>query len=1362
MHSMGSARAAAKYLRAMIAGLAAGALLVSGVAQVANADTTTPVLTGLVTNASNAGIEGAEVLLCPWVDESAPACGGENAVRTTTGANGEYSIPLSGLAASTDYAVSVAAGGYWTTWLGGAVGTAPSTKVTGSYVSVGDSDSDVAVGTVSMPKKYQLTGSVVDGADAGISGVSVELWQSGSSDDPADEDATASDGKFSLNIPYATSGLDYELLVHGGSFYADNAQELTLLQQDKSVGAIALTATRSNVSGKVTDAQGLPLANADVTSLRWDTGDDAFGDFASTTTDDQGKYTVGVRVGERFTIRYQADGYATQYLGGGRNRPATQDAAGATSEAPAAGQTAELSDVQLAVAHRVTGTILLPGLDPARNVQVTVYPAGHTQTDQPISESQTNSDGSFEVDVESGTYDFEFANSNEDLAAGTLLQAAVMIDGDRDFGELSLPATGDQVSGSVIDSAGAPISGARITSYTGGSATDEVSSSLTAGLSVLSDASGNFVLPIPHGVRFTFKARLNGYQTRWYSLVDTAPTQLSDDNSLVASAGLTVAAITLFGSDSSLGKVAGQKLSYCNAHTLRANDDGSTKATALPFALKFYGVQYSSIYVNNNGNVTFGKSLSKYTPGDLTSADQPAPMIAPFFADVDTRNDASWEVTYGSSPSGDVFCVNWATVGYFAERADKLNVVQLLLTKREGVAGRAEGDFDITFNYDQIGWETGEASDGTDGLGGTSAAVGYTAGTGDPGTYFQLLGSLTPGSFLDSGPRALIAGQLNSSQVGRYRFEIRNGDAQVKVGELRGLLNRASDGSTVSNATVQACRVGTTDTSNCQFVTSGSDGSFSFPNLGAGDYNLEVSPPGALRGLGKKATVAAGQVTDLGTISLSEPDPIPSGSSITSVGSDGGVPVVYYAEPLQLSVPNPCGAAAPTGTWTVNDAAGTSLHSGSLAVSGSSLVATIPQLYPYHGTGRVETTVTCGGAAASSPAFDIYIDPSGTVYDRFGAPLVGASVTLLRADTSDGDFAAVPEGSTLMDSSNRTNPVVVGDTGAFQWNVASGWYKLTVAKAGCDPVTTAAMEVPPARIDLGIKLTCGAAPTAVTPMKVTGEASLGSTLTVHEAAFAAGSPYVHQSFTWKRDGVVVGSAATYTITAADLGHSLSVSEVSGAPSKPSNVGSEQLSFDSFESSPAQSWTLPLGVFQAPTPVIVAPAVLKPGTTLTVKTGTWSPAADLRISWLVGGVAVAGSAGSGASYRIQLADLGKPIAVSVTGVAAGYQTTTVTSASVTAKAYRLTATPAPKVSGTVKVGKTLKAVVKKWKPSPVHLSYQWLRNGKVITGAVAAKYRITTADIGAKISVRVSGSKVGYATVAKTSKPTKKVAKKAAK
>lgn len=235
-----------------------------------------------------------------------------------------------------------------------------------------------------------------------------------------------------------------------------------------------------------------------------------------------------------------------------------------------------------------------------------------------------------------------------------------------------------------------------------------------------------------------------------------------------------------------------------DANTLPANDDGSTGLVNIGFTTNFFGLDFNQLFVNNNGNVTFDTSLGTFTPFNLTSTGRQ--IIAPFFADVDTRGVGSGLVTYGSGTvdGRNAFGVNWANVGYFSSRTDKINDFQLVLIDRSDTSA---GNFDFEFNYDQIQWETGDASGGTNGLGGSSARAGYSNGSGLPGTFFELAGSAVNGAFLDGGPNSLIANRLNSDVNGRYVFSTRNGivtnpQAVPESGSILGVLAIGAFGST--------------------------------------------------------------------------------------------------------------------------------------------------------------------------------------------------------------------------------------------------------------------------------------------------------------------------------------------------------------------------------------------------------------------------------------------------------------------------------------------------------------------------------------------------------------------------------------
>src|SRR5204862_5717673 len=102
-------------------------------------------------------------------------------------------------------------------------------------------------------------------------------------------------------------------------------------------------------------------------------------------------------------------------------------------------------------------------------------------------------------------------------------------------------------------------------------------------------------------------------------------------------------------------------------------------------AVNFFGTQYGAAYVNNNGNITFQAPLGTFTP--FTIGASTPPMIATFFADVDTRGAGSSLVTYGATTYGGrpAFCVDWVGVGYYAAHVDKRNSFQVLPVDRSAV-----------------------------------------------------------------------------------------------------------------------------------------------------------------------------------------------------------------------------------------------------------------------------------------------------------------------------------------------------------------------------------------------------------------------------------------------------------------------------------------------------------------------------------------------------------------------------------------------------------------------------------------------------------------------------------------------------
>jgi hypothetical protein len=75
---------------------------------------------------------------------------------------------------------------------------------------------------------------------------------------------------------------------------------------------------------------------------------------------------------------------------------------------------------------------------------------------------------------------------------------------------------------------------------------------------------------------------------------------------------------------------------------------------------------------------------------------------------------------------------------------------------------------------------------------------------------------------------------------------------------------------------------------------------------------------------------------------------------------------------------------------------------------------------------------------------------------------------------------------------------------------------------------------------------------------------------------------------------------------------------------------------------------------------------------------------------------------------------------------------------------------PTVTGAARVGSRLTAHSGAWAPGGITLAYRWLRNGSAIAGATHPTYTLQRADAGARISVRVTGTRLAYNAASRTS------------
>jgi Ca2+-binding RTX toxin-like protein len=233
----------------------------------------------------------------------------------------------------------------------------------------------------------------------------------------------------------------------------------------------------------------------------------------------------------------------------------------------------------------------------------------------------------------------------------------------------------------------------------------------------------------------------------------------------------------------------GGEVGFGENHLLR-NDDGSNSysepidlTSVFPDGLNFFGQTWTGVYVNNNGNITFGNSLSEYTPTSIGENFQD-PIIAPFWGDVDTRNMYNDSITNNVTPTpggtsmgsnltwydldadAKTFTVTWDDVGYYDEHTDKLNAFQLQLISTDN------GNFDIVYRYEDVNWVTGDASSGTNGLGGTVARAGFSAGDGS--NYYEFYFSGDQNFMLNLENTQL----LGASESGVWTYHVNGGSVQ--------------------------------------------------------------------------------------------------------------------------------------------------------------------------------------------------------------------------------------------------------------------------------------------------------------------------------------------------------------------------------------------------------------------------------------------------------------------------------------------------------------------------------------------------------------------------------------------------------
>ena len=99
---------------------------------------------------------------------------------------------------------------------------------------------------------------------------------------------------------------------------------------------------------------------------------------------------------------------------------------------------------------------------------------------------------------------------------------------------------------------------------------------------------------------------------------------------------------------------------------LEGLDDDDFREVQLPFAFRFYGQTYQSVFVNSDGNLTFGSGDGATAGRSLSRMSAGAPRISPLYADMDPSGGKGF---VSALSEADRFVVSWSEVPFFDGRS---------------------------------------------------------------------------------------------------------------------------------------------------------------------------------------------------------------------------------------------------------------------------------------------------------------------------------------------------------------------------------------------------------------------------------------------------------------------------------------------------------------------------------------------------------------------------------------------------------------------------------------------------------------------------------------------------------------------
>lgn len=365
-------------------------------------------------------------------------------------------------------------------------------------------------------------------------------------------------------------------------------------------------------------------------------------------------------------------------------------------------------------------------------------------------------------------------------------------------------------------------------------------------------------------------------------------------------------------------------------------------------------------------------------------------------------------------------------------------------------------------------------------------------------------------------------------------------------------------------------------------------------------------------------------------------------------------------------------------------------------------------------SGHPATAATSAAVVATPGSLTVTADPSISGTPRVDSTLTAApgSSTPRSSSTSytwsaDGEPIAGATSSTLD---------VGPDLAGTRISVST-----TSSTPGYAPVT---------RTSAATKAVAPGTLRSVTAPTISGKAAVDSVLTASPGTWSRSD--VEADYAWLVAGTPVpgATASTFRPRAQDAGKTISVT-----------VTARRAGYTDAQRTSTVTSAVTVKRFDSTARPTIEGSAQVAGV-LTARTPTWSPTATFTYQWSVDGKAVPGA--DEATFRPRPEDVGHRVSVTTTGSRAGFVPVSQASSSTAPVTAGAIVADQPRLRGAVVPGRTVSITLGAVPAGTTH-TYQWLLDGKAISGGRGATYTPTTSQLGRELSVRVGYRRPGFTT-----------------